>query len=244
MLPSDVYDSIPKGYFLGVSHPHALLICQILQWIGVAGPQKDDHENTLILDIGSGKGYIDRILSGHYGIPVFCVDKAAERLKSSSRLHALLKSDSKLDPELKALSSLSLVRNYACSITCLEDYNEVCDKAVQFFQTVQNKREVPRIVVIGLKLCGDMFYDLAEWHTRSALLTRYSDVRLHIVPCCPHRSFRGGNIEQMVSFAESLGWGSVFTVALQTPYAGIELRSSHRCLSYSGNTAALNSRAG
>lgn len=188
-------EEIPKGWFLGLSETHINLLCYVLNKIVV-----NNNSNHYVLDIGSGKGYIDRILSNHYKIKTFCVDSTIERLISNVRLNRLLKDD-----DIKNFNSKMINNNeksinkrynninpnmeiFQCHLQNIHDFEKIWIKSIQFFDNDnKDNNDVSTITILGLKVCGDMFYDIVEWVFNYTIMNNKSEnIKLLIVPCCLH----------------------------------------------------------
>jgi hypothetical protein len=201
MSINDIRNLIPKGYFLGLSDPHIKLICEVL-------PKLSITNNTCIIDIGSGKGYIDRIISGYLRIPVFCVDSIKERLKSSIRIQRLLNSD-------KFNKENELMYNYECKLETIEQFEKIMIESNKFFNNVITNEFIiyRQIWILGLKLCGDMFYNLVNLINSYIIINNDNNIKINvlIVPCCLHLCQRWKQcndnfnpIKDMIEYATNL----------------------------------------
>lgn len=196
-----IKDKIPKGYFIGLSEPHMLLICWTLQYIlENVRNKKNKCWKQYVIDIGSGKGYIDRILSSVFKIGVYCVDSDNERLKSSIRLQRLLNDDNLSVYNRSKLNELSLMESFRYEMKSAEDFKLIWDKSVSFFKDLnryQNKSNtlIDEIVILALKVCGDMIFHIVEWvilNLKGGHLCKCARevkrLKMFLVPCCFHKS--------------------------------------------------------
>ena len=190
-----IINKIPKGYFIGLSKEHAWVICWIL---GHVFENKNWHSQKaqFVLDLGSGKGYIDRILSSVYKIGVFCVEAEKDRLKSSTRLQRLLNDDktTSCDTPITRKRDLPLMKSCQCTLLTENDFMLVWKKSLSYFR--QLGTPAGEIVVLALKVCGDMFYNIVDWvltnweHIKFTAPTECRNLKMFIVPCCLHKSAR------------------------------------------------------
>ncbi|KAG7881780.1 hypothetical protein KL905_000734 [Ogataea polymorpha] len=134
-----------------------------------------------VLDLGSGKGYLARILADGFGLKVCCVDKNKDRLKSSLRIHKLIQQ------EQVSQTSLGPSGNFHTVAAPIEEWEDFMDEATAFFRrNTRLDEKVLDVAVVGLQLCGDMVYrviDLVSGCSRE-------DIRLCaflVVPCCLHK---------------------------------------------------------
>lgn len=190
-----IMDKIPRGYFIGLSQQHTWLICCVLYYIfeqeGVSS-----RNSQCVLDIGSGKGYIDRILSSYYKIGVFCVEAEKERLESSTRLQRLLNDDkpASCDTPISGRNSLLLMRSCQYRLRTDADFYVVWERSISYFR--QLGTQMDEIVILALKVCGDMFYDIVDWvltnykHMRESAPQKCRNAKVFIVPCCLEKSTR------------------------------------------------------
>ncbi|KAG7818833.1 hypothetical protein KL928_002701 [Ogataea angusta] len=134
-----------------------------------------------VLDLGSGKGYLARILANGFGLKVCCVDHNRDRLKSSLRVHKLIQQEQVSQTSLGPSGNLHTV---AASI---EEWEEFMDEAVRFFRlnTRLGEKELD-VAVVGLQLCGDMVYrviDLVSDCNRPGIRL----CAFLVAPCCLHK---------------------------------------------------------
>lgn len=199
---SKIRDQIPKGYFFGLSETNIEFYCSVIKLLDIG---KTNKGVNYVIDLGSGKGYIDRILSNHYNIKTFCVDSINDRLIGSLRLSRLIKDDSISNYQANLnrdhnFNTSSNMKIYKCELKGIEDFIDVVEQALIFFnngRNDQNVTNITNITIIGLKLCGDMYYDIIDWlensHFHSSSSTSTStgiDISLLVAPCCPEKSQR------------------------------------------------------
>lgn len=213
-----IMGKIPKGYFIGLSKEHAWVICCILRHLF-----ENEHMHSrkqFVLDLGSGKGYIDRILSSVYQIGVFCVEAEKDRLKSSTRLQRLLNDDktASCDTPFNCKRDLPLMKSCQRTLVTENDFMLVWKKSLSYFRQLGSP--AIEIVVLALKVCGDMLYNVVDWVLANWELikvtapTECRNLRVIIVPCCLHKSTRlrfpsavTGSAHQLrLQQRELLGW--------------------------------------
>lgn len=198
-----VRQEIPSGYFLGIPQQKDIaLVCQVLAIVLEQQKSAQPDREFYVLDIGSGKGYIDRILSGVYRVPVFCVDAMKERLNSSLRIQRLLNDDnpqtcSSLHPASSFASnhaSSSPMINYHYKIRNTQDFSLVWRRFERFVAGFGRGKSIAakpaQILILGLRLCGDLYYAFVDWLVGSFQDNRsVSKISVLIVPCCLKRCF-------------------------------------------------------
>ncbi|KGK36187.1 hypothetical protein JL09_g4663 [Pichia kudriavzevii] len=188
---------IPQGYFLGVNPKDRLLINDILETTKL-----DEFQQVGVIELGSGKGYISRIISSHYKIPIFCVDSIRERLASSMRVQQLINDDKVLEYANKTAGTFNMF-NYQNEIQSRDDFVEIWYQAMALRQF----KEVKTVVILGVKLCGDFFYNMVDWIAETRALMEGFRVEIVVVPCCLHKSIRSINldpVQEMVRYAHTL----------------------------------------
>ncbi|KAG7775914.1 hypothetical protein KL930_001676 [Ogataea haglerorum] len=100
-----------------------------------------------VLDLGSGKGYLARILANGFGLKVCCVDHNKDRIKSSLRIHSLIQQEQVLQTSLGPSGNLHAVA------APIEEWENFIDEATSFFRrkTRLGEKELD-VAVVGLQL--------------------------------------------------------------------------------------------
>ncbi|KAG7698014.1 hypothetical protein KL933_000960 [Ogataea haglerorum] len=134
-----------------------------------------------VLDLGSGKGYLARILANGFGLKVCCVDHNKDRIKSSLRIHSLIQQEQVLQTSLGPSGNLHAVA------APIEEWENFIDEATSFFRrkTRLGEKELD-VAVVGLQLCGDMVYrviDLVSGCNRAGIRL----CAFLVSPCCLHK---------------------------------------------------------
>lgn len=226
------YDDIPKGYFLGLNYENIQLIKEILEWIDI--DNDNNNGNIQVIDIGSGKGFIDRILTGYYNIPVYCIESNKDRNYQSIKLQRLINDDkiNRIDPDNNNnINAIKLLGSCNCKISSYESYCKVVRDALQFFNKVSISRTNSKIVIIGIKLCGDMIYELIDYQIRYREEYKDEDedkyeyeFEMFIIPCCTELSKRGGNsCDNVISYCKEVNTVAEKRVFAEK-YYGIKIR--------------------
>lgn len=168
--------SIPKAHILG-THPNALpLIVSVSSKIYEINPD-------VVIDIGSGKGYISRLLANYYNMKVICVDSNNERLKSTIRWDRLI-NDANIKLTATSMKDQSTVSNNIkalnISLTTIEDFKLILIEAIKWSN---NPSQNQRMVLLALKNCGDMIYHLIDLYHEIG----NNQLSMLVIPCCYHK---------------------------------------------------------
>ncbi|KAG0683107.1 hypothetical protein C6P40_005229, partial [Pichia californica] len=127
----NIINDIPKGYFIGLNNEQINIICSVLYYL-----INKKIGNKIFIDIGSGKGYIDRIISSIYKIPIICIDEIKERLNSTIKLQKLLNDDKIkfLDDTIngKLNKNLMLIKTIQYKIKNDKDFKIILNKGFEF----------------------------------------------------------------------------------------------------------------
>lgn len=125
----------------------------------------DDRAVEFIIDIGSGKSYLSRVLSRK--CEVICVEHDAMRIKSSKRLDALQGSSIAYISNLDQLSSLER------HVLSRKKHND----------------RIPNALIVGLDVCGDLPLSTARFLLDNEI--QFLDIMgMLIIPCCFHKITR------------------------------------------------------
>lgn len=167
---------IPKAHLLGTP-PNAIpLVVSMADRIAALDPD-------VVVDIGSGKGYLSRLLANFQGLRVLCVDAINERLKSTIRWDRLI-NDGRL------AQTHAVIGNRACISSNIKTLNLKLDsvddlrgilKEAHLWSTSISKP--PKMVISALKNCGNMIYDLVHYYSTLSS----SQLGLIVMPCCYHK---------------------------------------------------------
>lgn len=191
ILSSLEQQHIPPAYLLGVPPRAIPLTLTIATLIAESGGE-------YVIDIGSGKGYLSRLLSNHYQCKVFCVDEIGDRLKSSLKLDRLINSHNNIEdayPHLNAnIGSNNMTfqthGNLAIMARRLEsmaDFNDIMANSISWFERFS---KLHKITILGIKVCGDIFYQmakfLANWIRANSFVS--IEINMVVVPCCVEKS--------------------------------------------------------
>lgn len=191
---------IPNGYFIGLTKEHILLICYVIYYV----INNNNNENQCIIDIGSGKGYIDRIISSIYKKRIFCIDEIKDRLKSSERLQDLLNDDKyyylmneSIDGTINNNNNnnKSLMKSFSYKIENVNDFRFIWDKSLDFFKDNNNNNQIfKKITILSLKVCGDLIFNIIKWVIYNKIYIKrtlpkecVNKITIFIVPCCPSK---------------------------------------------------------
>ncbi|KAH3668100.1 hypothetical protein OGAPHI_001854 [Ogataea philodendri] len=134
-----------------------------------------------VLDLGSGKGYMARILANEFALKVCCVDREPDRLRSSLRVHRLIQTEIVTDTTLVPSGKMVTVAGD------IADDRPIWSRAARFYRLdTPVHQEIQEVVVAGLQLCGELVYHAADL-AMNCPKDQVRVSRLVVVPCCLHR---------------------------------------------------------
>ncbi|CDK28362.1 unnamed protein product [Kuraishia capsulata CBS 1993] len=164
------------------------------------------EENTVMVEVASGKGYLSRILCNHFKRRVICIDRNWIKNKSSLHVHRLVNGD-----ELRLASRASASGKTTASgherlhtvqsdlqtpddlIGILRESQKLIgmDSRVGWKNGVLTPVNVPSVCLVGLNLCGDLAITavkswLAAWSDPGSLGFPLELGPVLVSPCCYH----------------------------------------------------------
>jgi len=185
-------DEIPSAYRMGMSPTVEVttirFASRVVRQLGARN----------VIDIGCGKGYLDRILGNIFGIKVLCVDKEKERLRNTLKWNRLIQEilEERGAIELNGLK-YEISGNLCTMAKNLEtkyDLQNILVRASTFFTLGKPINvESQDVTMVALKICGDFIYDFVDnFSAVRELVPRhlFKHINFAIVPCCVEKSKR------------------------------------------------------
>ncbi|KAF7995314.1 hypothetical protein HCN44_006421 [Aphidius gifuensis] len=129
-----------------------------------------NNNETIVIDVGAGKGYLGTNLCENYGIPVLSIDSCPSRYKSALKRQKLLK-------KIKN-KSYTLVRHLVEFIDEKTDYEKYI---VLNYPNWNNNNNNDNLFLVGLHTCGNLANSMIKSFVNSKSLGT-----LCVVPCCYH----------------------------------------------------------
>lgn len=166
-------ESIPKGYLIGTP-PNAIPL------IVSTAKRLQDFNPDVIIDIGSGKGYLARLLANYLNKRVLCIDSNPERLSSTVRWDRLINDSNFSQTKTTIVNQKGISNNIkVCnmSLDTIEDFKSILSESRKW---LNNQSPNQQLALVALKNCGDMVYRLIDFYHEVG----DSQLILVIVPCC------------------------------------------------------------
>ncbi|GME78582.1 unnamed protein product [Ambrosiozyma monospora] len=195
---NDLISNIPNSLKLGMSlekqfitFTFAKIVEQTLERSAV---------DPFIIEIGSGKGYLSRVLSNYYKKKTFCVDLNKERLKSNLRINRLVQ-DSNIEVSTRLNKKALISTNMAVFHKSLEtdaDFKLILKSSRNFFKIRESiNKTLFQVSIVGLHLCGDLPYTVLDQVAKNHIESKRNVFNAHeesvdvcnviLVPCCPDK---------------------------------------------------------
>ena len=191
-LLDDEHNRIPSAYELGMSPVVKTTT------IRFAGQVLKQLNTSNIIDIGCGKGYLDRILENCFHAKVFCVDKNKERLKNTLKWNSLIRGNLEEQGTLILNGRKHGISGNICTmmknVKNKSDLRGILLQASTFFRLGRPLNlHLQDITIVALKICGDFIYNFVDGLSEirySGLGHQLQHINFAIVPCCVGKSER------------------------------------------------------
>ncbi|GMG43546.1 unnamed protein product [Ambrosiozyma monospora] len=193
----DIIDNIPNSLKLGMSLEKQLVTFTFADI--VERTINRSSVDPFIIEIGSGKGYLSRVLSNYYKKKTFCVDLNKERLKSNLRINRLVQEDSNMEVLTRLNKKALISSNMAVfhkSLGTESDFKLILKASRDFFKIRECiNKTLFQVTIVGLHLCGDLPYTVLDQVAKNRLESERNNVHeesvdvcnVILVPCCPDK---------------------------------------------------------